>query len=279
MLPWPRLECKRRPGEARPGRDRADVAVPTGFRSSHCQLRQAGTRDVHTHRGRRRWGVAMPSGTGAKAVGDGAVTAAPQPPRCAAGSRSGRITGVARPAAGGVAFPDPVANHLYGRNGPVLERAADGLSKTGREFAVTAMAAATLAGLGPAWVRPGSGLGPTVLATACLWVEPNADLATVAANAGMKRSRGANVVLWPDADRLGTSVPEQIEGIPVAAAPTGLPRSAAATRPRGRRNLPAGASWLLTRRWTSPMATSTTSSASWAKPRTSCGSSASPPTG
>lgn len=102
------------------------------------------------------------------------------------------------------------ATHLYGRNGrEVLARAADGLSKARCTYAVTGMAAATL-----------SDLGPTQLSIVHIWVDPNKDLASVAAEAGMKRaSRGANVVLWSDADRSGEPDSEQIDGIPVAQGP------------------------------------------------------------
>jgi hypothetical protein len=102
------------------------------------------------------------------------------------------------------------ATHLYGRNGrEVLARAADGLSKARHAFAVTGMAAATLADL-----------GPTELTTVHIWVHPGTDLASVAADAGMQRtSRGANVVLWSDADRSGEPDSEQLDGIPVAQGP------------------------------------------------------------
>ena len=102
------------------------------------------------------------------------------------------------------------ATHLYGRNGrEVLARAAEGLFKAHCAFAVTGMAAATLADL-----------GPTELATVHIWVDPEKDLASVAADAGMKRTdRGANVVLWSDTDRSGTSDSEQLEGITVAQGP------------------------------------------------------------
>lgn len=99
------------------------------------------------------------------------------------------------------------ATHLYGRNGrEVLKHAADGLSRARCVYAVTGMAAATLAEL-----------GPTELPTVHIWIDPKSDLASVAAEAGMKRtSRGANVVLWSDADRSATFAPGQLEGIRVA---------------------------------------------------------------
>jgi hypothetical protein len=102
------------------------------------------------------------------------------------------------------------ATHLYGRNGrEVLARAADGLSKARYTYAVTGMAAATLADL-----------GPTELTTVHIWVDPETDLASVAAAAGMEpTSRGANVVLWSDADRSGRPDSEQLDGIPVAQGP------------------------------------------------------------
>lgn len=102
------------------------------------------------------------------------------------------------------------ASHLYGRNGrEVLERAADGLSKARCTYAVTGMAAATLADL-----------GPTELTTVHIWVDPEKDLASVAAEAGMKRtSRGANVMLWSDVDRSGKPDSEQLDGMPVAQGP------------------------------------------------------------
>jgi hypothetical protein len=91
----------------------------------------------------------------------------------------------------------------------VLERAADGLSKARCTYAVTGMAAATLADL-----------GPTELTTVHIWVDPGTDLASVAADAGMERtSRGANVVLWSDADRSGRPDSEHPDGIPVAQGP------------------------------------------------------------
>ena len=60
-------------------------------------------------------------------------------------------------------------------------------------------------------------LGPTELPIVHIWIDPKSDLASVAAEAGMKRtSRGANVVLWSDADRSATFAPEQLAGIHVA---------------------------------------------------------------
>jgi hypothetical protein len=102
------------------------------------------------------------------------------------------------------------AANVYGRNGrEVLTRAAQGLDKAHCGYAVTGMAAATLAGL-----------GPTELTTVHLWVDPTKDLATVAMEAGMKRTnRGANVVLWSDANRSGEPGTQQIDGIWVAQDP------------------------------------------------------------
>lgn len=99
------------------------------------------------------------------------------------------------------------ATHVYGRNGrEVLTHAAQGLERAHCEYAVTGMAAAVLVGL-----------GPTDLATVHVWVDPKRDLASVAADAGMKRTpRGANVVLWSDADRSGEPAPEPIDGTAVA---------------------------------------------------------------
>jgi hypothetical protein len=99
------------------------------------------------------------------------------------------------------------ATHVYGRNGrEVMARAAQGLERAHCEYAITGMAAATLVGL-----------GPTELTTVHLWVDPKRDLAAVATEAGMKRTdRGANVVLWSDADHSGEPDPELIDGMSVA---------------------------------------------------------------
>jgi hypothetical protein len=84
-----------------------------------------------------------------------------------------------------------------------------GCRRRGCTYAVTGMAAATLADLGPA-----------ELTTVHIWEDPEKDLTSVAADAGMKRaSRRANVVLWSDTDRSGRPDSERLEGILVALAP------------------------------------------------------------
>jgi hypothetical protein len=107
------------------------------------------------------------------------------------------------------ARPKPLqwATHVYGRNGrETLEHAASGLEIARCDYAVTGMAAATL-----------SELGPTELPKIHMWIDPHQDLATVAQHAGMKRTpRGANVILWSDADGSGRMGSKNIEGIAVA---------------------------------------------------------------
>lgn len=102
------------------------------------------------------------------------------------------------------------ATHVYGRNSrEVLTRAADGLSEARCTYAVTGMAAAALADL-----------GPTELTTVHIWVDSKKDMATVAEEAGMKRaSRGSNVVLWSDMNRSGMPDSEQSGRIRVAQRP------------------------------------------------------------
>lgn len=99
------------------------------------------------------------------------------------------------------------ATHLYGRNGrEVLIRATEGLSRAGCAHAITGMAAAALVDL-----------GPTELTTVHVRVDPQKDLASIAAEAGMTRtSRGANVVLWSDTGGSGLSGSKRINDIPVA---------------------------------------------------------------
>jgi hypothetical protein len=108
-----------------------------------------------------------------------------------------------------VARPRPLqwATHVYARNGrEILHGAARGLEQAGCDYAVTGMAAATLARL-----------GPTELSRVHVWIDPHQDLATVAQRAGMKRvPRGANVVLWSDADGSGRMGSTDIDGIAVA---------------------------------------------------------------
>jgi hypothetical protein len=102
------------------------------------------------------------------------------------------------------------ATSVYGRNGrEVLARAAQSLNQAHCAYAVTGMAAATLADL-----------GPTDLTTVHIWVDPTKDLASTAMEAGMKRTnRGANVVLWSDTDRSGQQGVQQIDGLWVAQEP------------------------------------------------------------
>jgi len=102
------------------------------------------------------------------------------------------------------------ATHDYGRNSrEVLARAADGLSEARCTYAVTGMAAAALADL-----------GPTELTTVHIWVDSSKDMAAVAEEAGMKRaSRGSNVVLWSDMNRSGMPDSEQSGRICVAQGP------------------------------------------------------------
>lgn len=111
-----------------------------------------------------------------------------------------------------VALRSPLqcANHVYGRNGrEVVLRATEGLQKADCRYAITGMAAASLVDL-----------GPTELAAVHVWVDPERDVARVAPAAGMKgTSRGANVFLWSDADRSGTTMVELINGIAVASRP------------------------------------------------------------
>ena len=104
--------------------------------------------------------------------------------------------------------PRQWATHVYGRNGrEILHRAAQSLASARCDYAVTGMAAATL-----------SELGPTELTKVHVWIDPNEDLATVAQRAGMKRTqRGANVVLWSDADGSGRKGSVGIDDISVAA--------------------------------------------------------------
>ncbi|HXV94006.1 MAG TPA: hypothetical protein VD813_11950 [Pseudonocardia sp.] len=106
--------------------------------------------------------------------------------------------------------PAQWTTHVYGRNGrEVLARAAEGLTKVGCTYAVTGMAAAALADL-----------GPTELSIVHVRVDPQEDLAHVAAEAGMTHAgRGANVVLWSDSDRSGKPGSEVVGGIPVAQGP------------------------------------------------------------
>lgn len=108
------------------------------------------------------------------------------------------------------ARPQPLqwATHVYGRNGyEVLHRTAQGLQAARCNYAVTAMAAATLAEL-----------GPTELTKVHVWIDGEEDLATVAQRAGMKRTpRGANVVLWSDADGSGRKGSVDIDDVFVAA--------------------------------------------------------------
>jgi hypothetical protein len=108
-----------------------------------------------------------------------------------------------------VARPQPLqwATHVYGRNGrEILHRAARGLETARCDYAVTGMAAAAL-----------SELGPTELTKIHVWTDPKQDLAAVAQRAGMKRtSRGANVVLWSDADGSGRWGSGGIDQIAVA---------------------------------------------------------------
>ena len=107
------------------------------------------------------------------------------------------------------ARPKPLqwATHIYGRNGrEILDHAVRGLEKARCAYAVTGMAAATL-----------SQLGPTELSRVHIWIDPQQDLATAAQRAGMKRtSRGANVVLWSDADGSGRMGSIDIDDIAVA---------------------------------------------------------------
>lgn len=96
------------------------------------------------------------------------------------------------------------ATHIYGRNGrEVLASAARGLEQAHCDYAVTGMAAATLAGL-----------GATDATRVHIWIDPNRDMASVAEHAGLKRMpRGGNVVLWSDADgsgRAGATVTEDV---------------------------------------------------------------------
>ncbi|TDQ04991.1 helix-turn-helix domain-containing protein [Labedaea rhizosphaerae] len=108
------------------------------------------------------------------------------------------------------ARPRPLqwATHVYGRNGrEILDRAVQGLETAHCDYAVTGMAAATL-----------SELGPTEFTRVHVWIDPNQDLATVAQRAGMKRTpRGANVVLWSDADGSGRKGSVDIDGLAVSA--------------------------------------------------------------
>lgn len=107
------------------------------------------------------------------------------------------------------ARPKPLqwATHIYARNGrEILHGAARGLEKARCDYAVTGMAAATL-----------SQLGPTELSRVHIWVDPDQDLATVAQRAGLKRTtRGANVVLWSDADGSGRTGSVDIEEVAVS---------------------------------------------------------------
>jgi hypothetical protein len=107
------------------------------------------------------------------------------------------------------ARPKPLqwATHIYARNGrEILEGAARGLEKARCDYAVTGMVAATL-----------SQLGPTELSRVHVWIDPDQDLASVAQEAGMKRTpRGANVVLWSDADGSGRMGSIDLDDIAVA---------------------------------------------------------------